>query len=215
MEHACEQERARKETAQATAAFRCHWLEAVNQALAEPHCRWLSAAQKKEIIDAMEVEIEKRKPRDSPRMATILVRTIAALIERYEQERKAQKQRQGIIDDAINGVSFLATAQERVRATIAVRQAIPRLDADVGESELRVAAEDAVRPIRRAVEKRLLKERLLRWAVQQLPWSKTELDALRVQRECAEILDELPEDVTELEGKASVADNGRGGVPRD
>jgi exosome complex component RRP41 len=72
LEHASEQERARKETAQAIAAFRCQWLEEVNQALADPQCGRLSAAQKKEIFDAVEAEIEKRKPRDSPRMATIL-----------------------------------------------------------------------------------------------------------------------------------------------
>ena len=172
--------------------------------MAVPECDWLSAAQKKEIIDAVEVEVEKRKLRDSPRMMTILVRTMAALIERYQQERKAQKQRQRVIDDAINGLGFFATEQERGRATIAVRQAIRRLDADVGESELRMVAEDAVRPIRQAVEKRLLKERLLRWAVWQLPWSKTELDALRVQRECAEILDELAEDFMELEAKQAL-----------
>jgi excisionase family DNA binding protein len=74
LEHASEQERARKETAQAIAAFRCHWLEEANQALADPQCSWLSATQKKEIVDAVEVEIERRKPRDSPRMVIILVR---------------------------------------------------------------------------------------------------------------------------------------------
>ena len=115
LEKACEQERARKETSQAIAVFRCHWLEEVNHALADPQCGWLSAAQKKEIIEAVEVEIEKRKPRDSPRMATILARTIAALIERYQEEQRAQKQRQRVIDDAIIPVSFFATEQERQR----------------------------------------------------------------------------------------------------
>ena len=33
---------------------------------------------------------------------------------------------------------------------------------------------------------------------------KTELDALRVRRECAEILAELPEDFTELEAKEAL-----------
>ncbi len=41
-------------------------------------------------------------------------------------------------------------------------------------------------------------------AIQQLPWAKTELDALRVRRECAEILADLPEDVTELEAKEAL-----------
>ena len=204
LEHASEQERARKETAQAIAAFRCQWLEEVNQALADPQCGWLSAAQKKEIIDAVEAEIEKRKPRDSPRMATILARTIAALIERYQQERQAQKQRQRVIEDVLNRLSFFATEQEKSRATIVAREAIRRLGTDAEETELRMSAEEAVRPIQQAAEKRLLKERLLRWAIQQLPWAKTELDALRVRRECAEILAELPEDVSELEAKEAM-----------
>ena len=41
-------------------------------------------------------------------------------------------------------------------------------------------------------------------AIQQLPWAKTELDGLRVRRECAEILAELPEDFTELEAKEAI-----------
>jgi hypothetical protein len=204
LEHASEQERTRKETAQAIAAFRCHWLEEANQALADPLCGWLSATEKKEIIDAVEGEIEKRKPRDSPRMVTILARTIAALIECYHGERQAQKQRQRVIEDALSRLSFLATELEKDRATIAAREAIRQLNTDVGETELRMAAEEAVRPIQRAVEKRLMKERLLRWAIQQLPWAKTELDALRVRRECAEILAELPEDFSELEAKEAM-----------
>ncbi len=204
LEHASEQERTRKETSRAIAVFRCHWLEEVNQALADPQCGWLSAAQKKEIIDVVEVEIEKRRPRDSPRMVTILARTIAALIEVYQQKRRAQKQRLRVIDDAINSLSFFATEQERGSATIAAREAIRRLSTDAEETELRMSAEEAARPIQQAVEKRLLKERLLRWAIHQLPWDKTELDALRVRRECAEILAELPEDLSELEAKEAM-----------
>ena len=37
-EQASEQERARKEAARAIVAFRCHWLEEANQALADPEC---------------------------------------------------------------------------------------------------------------------------------------------------------------------------------
>ena len=63
LEHECAQERASKLGAGtwARAAFRCHWLEEVNQALGDPQCDSLSAGQKKKIIDAVEAEIEKKE----------------------------------------------------------------------------------------------------------------------------------------------------------
>jgi excisionase family DNA binding protein len=204
LEHASEQERARKENARAIAAFRCQWLDLANQALADPQGNWLSAAQKKEIIDAVEVEVEKRKPVDSPRMAVVLSRTIAVIIERYHQERQVQKRREEVIEDALTRLGFFATAQEKSRATIAARDAISQRDTDVSGSEMLTSVDEAVQPIRQAVENRLLKERLLKWAIQQLPWDKTELDSLRVRRECAEILAELPEDISELEAKEAI-----------
>ena len=204
LEHASEQERARKETAEAIATFRCQWLEEANQALADARCDWLSAAQKKEIIDAVEVEIDKRKPRDSPRMVTILTRAIAALVERYDAQQTQQKQREHAITSAVSKLPFYATDADEARATIAAREAIRRLETDADESHLRISAEGAVRPIQRAVERGRLKDRLLEWAVQQLPWGKTELDALRVRRECAEILAELPDDFAELEAKEAM-----------
>jgi hypothetical protein len=199
------QERARKESERALAAFRYRWLQEVNQALADPQCRWLSAAQKKEIIDAVEAEIGKRQPSDAPRMATILAHTIAALMERYQAERQVQKRRQEIIERAAWSVSVFATDQEKAQATVAVREAIRRLDADASESELLTSAKEAIQPIQQAIERRLIKERVLNWAIQQLPWSKTELDAVRVRRECAEILAELPEDFSEAEAKEALA----------
>jgi hypothetical protein len=199
------QERARKEAERALAAFRYRWLQEAHQALADPQCRWLSATQKKEIIDSGEAEIGKRRPSDELRMATILVHTIAALMERFQAERQAQKRRQDIIDRAAWSLSVFATDQEKAQATVAVREAIRRLDADTSEDELLTSAKEAVRPIRQAIERRQLKERVLNWAIQQLPWSKTELDAVRARRECAEILAELPEDFSETEAKEALA----------
>ena len=204
LEHASEQERARKETAEAIAAFRCQWLEEANQVLADAQCDWLSAAQKKEIIDAVEAEIDKRKPRDSPRMVTILTRTMAVLVERYHAQRTEQKRRQHAITSAVSKLPFYATDDDEARAAVAAREAIRRLGTDTDEAHLRISAEEAVRPIQRAVERRRLKDHLLQWAVQQLPWGKTELDALRVRRECAEILAELPDDFSELEAKEAM-----------
>ena len=202
------QERARKEAERALAAFRYRWLQEANQALADPQCRWLSAAQKKEIIDAVEAEIGKRQPSDAPRMATILAHTIAALMERYQAERQAQKRRQEIIDRALWSVSVFATDQEKARAIVAVREAVRRLDADASESELLTSAQEAIRPINQVIERRRLKERVLNWAIQQLPWGKTELDAVRVRRECGEILAELPEDFSEAEAKEALVHDG-------
>ena len=49
-----------------------------------------------------------------------------------------------------------------------------------------------------------LADRLITWAIRELPWSKTERDEARVRRECAETLAELPLDFSELEGKEAL-----------
>ena len=198
------EDQARKEAERARADFRYRWLEEANRALSAPPCRLLSAAQKKEIIEAVEAEIAKRKPSDTPRMAMLLAHTIAALIERYDAERKAQEQRQQAIDRALWSLSAFATEEEKARAAVAVREAIRRLDADASETELLTSTQDAIRPVQQAIERRLLKQRVLNWGVQQLPLAKTDLDALRVRRECSEILAELPEGVSELEAKEAL-----------
>ena len=148
-----------------------------------PECRWLSAAQRKEIIEAAVVEIEKRQPSDAPRMAVILGHTITALLERFQAEEEVQKQRERVIDGALWRLSCFATDQEKARAIRAAREVIRQLDEDSDEKELRAAAEEAIWPIQQAIEKRLLKERVLAWAVWQLPRTRTELDTLRVRRE--------------------------------
>ena len=42
------------------------------------------------------------------------------------------------------------------------------------------------------------------WAVWELPFGKSDLDTARLRRECAEILAELPDDITEAEAKAEL-----------
>ena len=204
LEHERAQEQARKEAQRNTIAFRCRWLEEADQVLVTPECRWLSAAQRKQIIEAVEVEIEKRQPSDAPRMAVILAHTITALMEGFQAGEEVQKQRERAIDGALWRLSCFATDQEKARATRAAREAIRQLNENADEKELRASAEEAVRPIQQSIERRLLKERLLQWAIQQLPWARTEPDALRVRRECAEILAELPEDVSELEAQEAL-----------
>jgi len=69
---------------------------------------------------------------------------------------------------------------------------------------MRVAAEEAVRPVREAIERRELEERLIRWAIQELPFTKTEADKAEPRPGCAEILAQLPDDVAEWEAKKEV-----------
>ncbi len=198
------EERSKQEAQRAMAAFRCRWLEEATQVLTAPHCSRLSAAQKKEILDAVEAEINKRQPIDAPRMATILGHTIAALVERFNTERQAAESRQELIDSALWNLSAFATEQEKARATLAVREAVRRLDAIASETELLMSTQEALRPINQAIEKRRKEERILNWAIGQLPWNKNELDAARVRRECAEILAELPGDIAEVEAKEAL-----------
>jgi excisionase family DNA binding protein len=197
--------RANKEAERALAAFRAHWLQQTSQALLTPPCRWLSAAQRKEITDVVEVEINKRTPADAPRMATIIGQTIAALMESCQSERHAQQNRESIIRRALWNLPPNATDQERASATAAARAAIRHMDLDASESELLTSTQNALQPIQRAAEKRLLQERVLSWATCQLPWGKTELDAARLRRECAEILAELSEGTPETEAKEALA----------
>jgi len=69
---------------------------------------------------------------------------------------------------------------------------------------MRVAAQKAVEPLRKAVERRELDGKLLRWAMWELPLGKTDQDTARLRRECTEILAELPIDISEAEGKEAL-----------
>jgi excisionase family DNA binding protein len=204
LEQRLAEERSKQEAERAIAAFRCRWLEKATQALTMPPCGRLSAAQKKEILDAAEAEINKRQPIDAPRMATILGHAIAALVERYNTERQAAENRQEVIDNALRSLSAFATDQEKARAAIAVREAVRRLGAIASETELLMSTREALRPVNQAIEKRRKEARILNWAIGQLPWNKTELDAARVRRECAEILAEVPGDIADAEAKAAL-----------
>jgi hypothetical protein len=69
---------------------------------------------------------------------------------------------------------------------------------------MRVAAQQAIEPISRAVERRLLDERVINWAIFKLPWRATDYDKARVRRECAEILAEQPQDISEVEAQEAL-----------
>lgn len=199
------QEEQKREAERELAAFRCRWQEKASEAVAAYEYRWLLATQRKEVLEGLEAEIEKRQPPDEPRMVAIIARSVEALIEPFRTDRDAQERRRTLTEEALRSLPFPATEAERVRATAAIREALGRFDNSSDVCEMRVATQEAVQPVRQAVEKRLLDERLIKWAVSELPfWGRTEQDEARLRRECAEILAELPLDVTQAEGKEAL-----------
>jgi excisionase family DNA binding protein len=199
-----EQERLRREVEQRLAAFRCRWLEKANQAISAYEYRWLSAGQRKEILEGLESEITKRHPADEPRMGAIIDHSLEALAEPFRVERDAQEMRQRLTERALKNLPCSATEAERMRAAAAIRKALLAFDGSADKCEMHIAAEEAVRPIRQATERRALEEQLISWAIRALPWSKTEGDEARLRRDCAEILAEMPVDVSELEAKEAL-----------
>lgn len=198
------EELSQRRAERAMAAFRSRWLEEVTHALTMSQCHRLSAAEKKEILDATEAEINKRRPIDEPRMATILGHTIAALVERYNREQQVTENRRNIIENALRNLSAFATEEERSRASVAISEAVQRLEVAASENEVLISIREALRPINQAIEKRRKEERILNWATAQLPCHKTELEAARVRRECAEILAELPGDIADVGAKEAL-----------
>jgi excisionase family DNA binding protein len=198
------QERQRSEAEQALAAFRCRWSESATEVLSAKELTWLSAVQRKEILDAIETEIAKRQPQDEPRMVWIVTHAIAALVEPYIEQQQARERRKRIIEDTLRKLSCYATDAERARASGVVRESVSRFPWDAEESEIRSAAEEAMRPVTLGIEKRQRDERLLKWVVWELPWGSDERDRARLCRECGEILAELSQDVSELEAKEAL-----------
>lgn len=198
-------ERQCREAERELAAFRCRCLDTATEALSRQECAWLSASQRKEVLDGLETEIEKRQPADEPRMGLILARTLEGLVEPFRAERKAQERRQSVTERALWNLACSATDAEKVRATAAIREALRQFDAAADEREMRVAAEEAVRPVKQATERRVLDARVLNWAIRELPWpGRSDRDEARLRRECAEILADLPIDVSEAEAKEAL-----------
>ena len=198
-------ERERRESERRLAAFHCNWLKKAMESLPD----WLSPAQRKEALAALETEIAKRQPDDEPIMPRLLAETAAALIAPWQAEREAQEERERATRQALSALSAFTTDAERARAAASVRKALENLPCNVEAFEIRAAAEDAVRPVRQAVGKRLLDERLIAWAIGELPWGSNDQDRARLHRECAGILAESPEDVSEAEAREELEDTVR------
>ncbi|HEV3275356.1 MAG TPA: helix-turn-helix domain-containing protein [Terriglobia bacterium] len=198
------EEQARFEAEEELAAFRQRWYDAVAEAVAIPKRAWLTAAQRKELTEALEAEIERRLPADEPRMVTIIARGLEALLEPLGAKREAQERRERATKETLWSLPYSATDAEKVKATAAIRDALGHLESFADLTEMRVAAQEAIRPFCQAIERRLLDVRLVSWALQQLPWSRTERDEVRIRREAAEILADLPIDISEVDGKEAL-----------
>jgi excisionase family DNA binding protein len=198
------QEEQRRAAERELATFRCRWREKAAEALTAYQYRWLSATQSKEILEGLEAEIERRQPLEESRMAVIIARSLEALVQPFRAARDAQERRQKLTTEALWRLPLSATEAERVKATAAIRDALARFDCSAEESEMRVAAQEAVLPFRQGIERRQLDAKLLDWAIHQLPWHRTDRDEARIRRECSEIFADLPLDVTEAEGKDAV-----------
>jgi IgA-specific serine endopeptidase len=200
-----EEEQARFEAEQEIRQFRLRWCNAASQPVATlAALSWLTASQRKEVIEAIEAEIEERDPSDEPRMMDIIAWTLDAALEPLQAERDAQQRRQRLVDEALRSLPYSATDADKVKATAAIREALRRFDRFADVCEMRVAAQEATEPVRRAIERRELQAKLLRWAVWELPWSKTDQDEAHVRRDCAEVLAELPADASEAEAKEAL-----------
>ncbi|HEV2380945.1 MAG TPA: helix-turn-helix domain-containing protein [Terriglobia bacterium] len=198
------QEQQRREAENKLAAFHQRWYDAAAEAVITAKLAWLTPSQRKELGEALEAEIDRRQPADEPRMGAIIVRSLEALVEPLRAERDAQERRQKLTKEALWSLPYSATEADKVKAAEAITEALGRLDTFADVCKMRVAAQEAVRPFRQAIEKRDLDARLINWALQSLPWSRTEGDMARIRRESAEILAEFPPDVSEPEGREAL-----------
>ncbi|HEV2378379.1 MAG TPA: helix-turn-helix domain-containing protein [Terriglobia bacterium] len=199
-----EQECQRREAERELATFRQRWQDKAAEAVTASQYRWLSAGQRKEILEGLEAEIDQRQPADEPRMPAIVARTLAALVEPLQAERDAQERRQKLTEEALRSLPYSATEAEKVRARTVIEEVLRHLDHLADVCKMRTAVTEAIQPARQAIERRLLDERLITWALRQLPWSRTEFDIARIRRECAEIIADLPADVSEPEAKEAL-----------
>ena len=192
----------RREAENELANFRRRWSEEAVTLLAVQEYSWLSSGHRNEILEMLEAEIEKRHPADESRMTTILKRSLESLAEPFQRQQQVQEKQQRVMEQALRDLPYSATEAEQVRVTATIRDTLRRLDDDTDKCEMRVAAQEAIQPLCVAIEKRLLDERLIEWAIRELPlWGRTERDEARLRRECAEILEELPIDASEAEAK--------------
>lgn len=196
-----EREQERREAGRKVAAFRSKWTRESVGLLSHPKFSWLAGELRKEVLRAVETGIRERLPEEEPCMMDVITQTIADVAAPWYAEHIWNEKLQETAQRALRSLPYGTTDAERARASAAIREALGGVPRNAEKFELKVAADEAVRPIRQAVEKRCLDERLTTWAVRELPWGCTDSDERRLRRECAEILEELPADISEAEAK--------------
>ena len=190
--------------------FRERWFQVAESKVNEVDR--LSAEQRKQLLDALEVEINKRGPADGGRMEMVLVRTVKAVMEPWECEWRREQAEQAArqagartMERLLWQFPYQATDSEKADAMAAMKVALVSLPASTSEPELVRVARQAFDPVRQRVDRRLLAERVVQWAVGELPWlGRKEVDELRLRRQCCEIVAGLPVDALEQEMKAAV-----------
>ncbi|OFV96449.1 MAG: hypothetical protein A3F68_10405 [Acidobacteria bacterium RIFCSPLOWO2_12_FULL_54_10] len=198
------EKRERREQERQLAQFHSGWLKKAAEVLADKNFSWLAGPQRKEVLKEVEEEIRDRQPEEEPCMLEIVTQTIVDVTAPWYAGSQWQARLKEAMGRAIRGLPYGVTDTERTRAIAAVRKALEGVAKNAEEFEIRAAIAEAVEPVRQAVEKRNLTERVTTWAVWQLPWSRTDSDERCIRRECAEILAELPDGVSEEDAKEAL-----------
>ena len=199
-----DKERERREQQRQLAEFHSRWLKKTTEILSDPKFAWLGGPHRKELLKAVENEIRDRQPEEEPCMEEVIRQTITVTAAPWYAEWKWSETLQEAAGRALYSLPYGATDADKVRASAAIREALKGLPRNVGDFELRAAISEAIEPVRQAIGKRNLTQRLIIWAVLELPWSRTDSDERRIRRECAEILAELPDDVSEEDAREAL-----------
>jgi excisionase family DNA binding protein len=213
-EHA--QRRQNKELERKRAACRYRLLEETSRNLATAQYEWLSAGQRKQIMDAVENEIEIRQPLNARQIRPIIAHTEAALVETYRARAWAAERRRQVNQAALSWAEWRlpwgATEAEKSRLRRDCAAILAGLPNEATEADAKEELEPTVHAIRQEIESRKRGEerqqmhtRILNQAVWELPIGRSEGEAAKLRRACSEILARLPADISEAEAKEQFA----------
>src|SRR5712691_237000 len=200
------EERKRQAEVQRIADFRRRWLNVAERKADE--VGWLSAQGRKLLLDALELEINKRGQADEAGMEAVLTRTVKAVVEPWQEEQEGVAQRARLVQSAVHGLPFGATDGDRARASISARAALSGLALDATDAELRVAVDDALAGTKQTIEERQTRarrEQFIASAGNSLPWNSTEGDRAQAQQAVRAALENLPLRASPAEEQSVVA----------
>ena len=196
------QEEERREAERELARFHARWLETATELLSAKELRWLSAAQRKEMLDSSKPRLPSGSPRTNRAWCGLLATRSWPQLNVSPLRGKPASGVNGSWKMRLAACPFMRRTRNEHRRQRRSATRLPISGAE--EFEVRGTAEQAVKPVCQAVEKRLLDERLTAWAVRQLSWGSDDRNKARLRRECAEILADLPRDVSEAEAKEAL-----------